>query len=119
MALNIPLNIKKEIEDEIKSENGAIVTQVIIGLLKIKIKNARNLPKSSLLFTYSKPDPYVRILDASGQEIVRTRTISETTEPKWEEVHYVSIHGTGENITFEIMDKNLSVADKPSWYLCF
>ncbi|PKY15242.1 hypothetical protein RhiirB3_520262 [Rhizophagus irregularis] len=114
LALNIPLNIKKEIEDEIKSENGAIVTQVIIGLLKIKIKNARNLPKSSLLFTYSKPDPYVRILDASGQEIVRTRTISETTEPKWEEVHYVSIHGTGENITFEIMDKNLSVADKPS-----
>uniref|UniRef100_U9TJE5 C2 domain-containing protein n=1 Tax=Rhizophagus irregularis (strain DAOM 181602 / DAOM 197198 / MUCL 43194) TaxID=747089 RepID=U9TJE5_RHIID len=105
---------EQEIEDEIKSENGAIVTQVIIGLLKIKIKNARNLPKSSLLFTYSKPDPYVRILDASGQEIVRTRTISETTEPKWEEVHYVSIHGTGENITFEIMDKNLSVADKPS-----
>ncbi|CAB5365167.1 unnamed protein product [Rhizophagus irregularis] len=73
LALNIPLNIKKEIEDE----NGAIVTQVIIGLLKIKVKNARNLPKSSLLFTSSKPDPYVRILDASGQEIVRTRTISE------------------------------------------
>ncbi|CAB4436010.1 unnamed protein product [Rhizophagus irregularis] len=72
LALNIPLNIKKEIEDEIKSENEFLML------------------------------------------LVRTRTISETTEPKWEEVHYISIHGTGENITFEIMDKNLSVADKPS-----
>ncbi|CAB4413736.1 unnamed protein product [Rhizophagus irregularis] len=111
---NIPSDIKRQIEeDEIKNENDAIVTDQVIGLLKIKIKGARNLPKSSSWFTSSKPDPYIKILDASGQEIVRTRTISETIEPKWEEVHYVSIHGTGESITFEIMDENLFVADKP------
>jgi hypothetical protein len=111
---NIPSDIKRKIEeDEIKNESEAILSDQVIGLLKIKIKGARHLPKSSSWFTSSKPDPYIKLLDASGQEIVRTRTISETIEPEWNEVHYVSIHGPGENITFEIMDENLFVADRP------
>ncbi|PKK79235.1 hypothetical protein RhiirC2_705199 [Rhizophagus irregularis] len=65
-------------EQEIEDENGAIVTQVIIGLLKIKVKNARNLPKSSLLFTSSKPDPY--LINLLGTYVFETAKIVKKSE---------------------------------------
>jgi len=113
-AENIPADVRKKIEEaEIMNETGSVLTDQVIGLLKIKVKSAKNLPKSSSWFTSSQPDPYVKILDVSGQEIVRTRTINETINPIWNEVHYVSIHSDKEKITFDILDENLFVSDKP------
>ncbi|RGB38923.1 hypothetical protein C1646_665049 [Rhizophagus diaphanus] len=81
---------EQEIEDEIKSENGAIVTKVIIGLLKIKIK-IPEIFQSQVYGLLQKPDPYVRILDASGQEIVRTLFISTYLTRKTETVESPSL----------------------------
>ncbi|CAG8486360.1 2534_t:CDS:10, partial [Funneliformis caledonium] len=97
-------------DDAAANDDDFIAGDQVIGLLRIRIKSAKDLPNQSWFGT--KPDPYVKILDASSKEIIRTRTNHDTLAPVWEEIHYVSIHGPGEKITFEIMDENLFISDK-------
>ncbi|CAG8823352.1 17391_t:CDS:2, partial [Cetraspora pellucida] len=85
----------------------------VVGIIRICIKSAKDLKKSDFWFTFSNPDPYIRIMNAAGAEIVRTRVCHGTVTPKWDEVHFVSVHGSGEKISFEIFDENLFVSDKP------
>ncbi|CAG8611584.1 1530_t:CDS:2, partial [Cetraspora pellucida] len=85
----------------------------VVGIIRICIKGAKDLKKSDFWFTFSNPDPYVRIMNAAGAEIVRTSVCHGTVTPKWDEIHFVSVHGSGEKISFEIFDENLFVSDKP------
>ncbi|CAG8539279.1 12049_t:CDS:2, partial [Cetraspora pellucida] len=85
----------------------------VVGIIKICVKSAKNLQTSDSWFTISNPDPYVSIMDSAGTEIDRTRVDHGTINPKWEEVHFVSVHGLGEKISFKIFDGNLFVSDKP------
>ncbi|RIB04274.1 C2 domain-containing protein [Gigaspora rosea] len=104
----------REIVEEHDSEEEApIPNDEIIGIIRILIKNAKNLKKSDSWFTFSNPDPYVRIVDSARNEIVRTHVNHGTVNPKWNEVHLISAHGLGENISFEIYDENLFIADSP------
>ncbi|CAG8713061.1 4588_t:CDS:2, partial [Gigaspora rosea] len=84
-----------------------------VGIIRILIKDAKNLKKSDSWLTFSNPDPYIRIVDSAGNEIVRSHVIHGTINPKWNEVHLISAHGLGENISFEIYDEKLFIADQP------
>ncbi|CAG8473033.1 16323_t:CDS:10, partial [Dentiscutata erythropus] len=85
----------------------------VVGIIRICVKNAKNLKKSDSWFTFANPDPYVRIMDAFGNEIVRTKVYHGTINPKWNEVHLISAHGLDEKISVEIYDENLFISEKP------
>ncbi|CAI2201878.1 4706_t:CDS:1, partial [Funneliformis geosporum] len=87
---SVPRSVLSEIESA-ANDDDFIAADQVIGILRIRIKSARDLPKTSWFGT--KPDPFVKILDASSKEIIRTRTNHDTLGPVWEEIHYVSIHG--------------------------
>ncbi|CAG8823504.1 4495_t:CDS:2, partial [Racocetra persica] len=84
----------------------------VVGIIRICVKSAKNLKKKDSRFTFSNPDPYVRIMDASRIEVDRTCVYHGTVNPKWEEVHFASVHSLGEKISFEIFDENLFVSDE-------
>ncbi|CAG8590845.1 8050_t:CDS:2, partial [Racocetra fulgida] len=90
-----------------------IPSDEVVGIIRICVKSAKDLKKSDFWFTFSNPDPYVRIMNAAGAEIVRTRVNHGTVNPKWDEIHFVSVHGSGEKISVEIFDENLFIADRP------
>ncbi|CAG8713610.1 12147_t:CDS:2, partial [Racocetra fulgida] len=84
----------------------------VVRIIRICVKSAKNLKKKDSRFTFSNSDPYVRIMDASRIEVDRTCVHHETVNPKWEEVHFASVHSLGEKISFEIFDENLFVSDE-------
>ncbi|CAG8810959.1 30816_t:CDS:2, partial [Gigaspora margarita] len=94
-------------------EEAPIPNDEVVGIIRILVKDAKNLKKSDSWFIFSNPDPYVRIVDSAGNEIVRTQANHGTINPKWNEVHLISAHGLGENISFEIYDENLFISDQP------
>ncbi|CAG8564968.1 9875_t:CDS:10, partial [Dentiscutata erythropus] len=104
---------KREIVEEHDEEEQPIPNDEVVGIIRICVKDAKNLKKSDSWFTFANPDPYIRIMDAAGNEIVRTKVNHGTINPKWNEVHLLSAHGCGEKISFEIFDENLFIADKP------
>ncbi|CAG8589293.1 862_t:CDS:10, partial [Diversispora eburnea] len=99
-----PLAAEEEDDDIISSEE-------VIGSIKFEIKSAKDLKKSDSWFTYSYPDPYIRILDSTSKEIDRTITLNGTNSPTWNESFLVPIHHIAEKITFEIYDYNVFVSD--------
>ncbi|CAG8742713.1 34749_t:CDS:2, partial [Racocetra persica] len=99
------------VDDE--QQDFMIPSDEIVGIIRICVKSAKDLKKSDFWFSFSNPDPYVRIMNAAGTEIVRTRVNHGTVNPKWDEIHFVSVHGSGEKISFEIFDENLFISDKP------
>ncbi|CAG8779659.1 19414_t:CDS:2, partial [Cetraspora pellucida] len=100
--------------DNYDEQQGFIVpNDEVVGIIRICIKSAKGLKKSDFWFACSNPDPYVRIMNAAGTEIVRTRVCHGTVTPKWDEVHFVSVYRSCEKISFEIFDENLFVSDKP------
>ncbi|CAG8459731.1 8464_t:CDS:2, partial [Scutellospora calospora] len=85
----------------------------VIGIIKIIVKCAKDLRESDSWFNISNPDPYIRIVNAAGNEIARSSVNHGTVNPEWNEIYFVSIHSPGEKISFEIFDENLFIADKP------
>ncbi|CAG8793616.1 19474_t:CDS:2, partial [Racocetra fulgida] len=65
-----------------------IPSDEVVGIIRIGVKSAKDLKKSDFWFTFSNPDPYVRIMNAAGTEIVRTRVNHGTVNPKWDEIHF-------------------------------
>ncbi|CAG8444906.1 4173_t:CDS:10, partial [Scutellospora calospora] len=84
----------------------------VVGIVKIGVKCAKDLRKSDNWFTFSNPDPYIRIFNAAGNEMVRTSVNYRTANPVWNEIYFVAIRGPGEKISFEIFDENRFIADK-------
>ncbi|CAG8453199.1 5634_t:CDS:10 [Paraglomus occultum] len=89
---------KVEEESETKSDS-------IIGIIRLNIRRAKDLSKSSSLFTTT--DPYIRIIDGSGKKVATTVINRSTRNPVWEEVHFVSVYAPNEKINLEIFDSNL------------
>ncbi|CAG8796105.1 20603_t:CDS:2, partial [Gigaspora margarita] len=50
-------------------EEAPIPNDEVVGIIRILVKDAKNLKKSDSWFTFSNPDPYVRIVDSAGNEI--------------------------------------------------
>ncbi|CAG8437102.1 2128_t:CDS:10, partial [Scutellospora calospora] len=100
------------VDEEPQEIEEFVLNDDYVGVIKIVVKCAKDLRKSNSWFTFSNPDPYVRIINAAGNEMVRTSVNYRTVNPVWDEILYIPIHGPGEKISFEIFDENLFVADR-------
>ncbi|RHZ51819.1 hypothetical protein Glove_469g43 [Diversispora epigaea] len=103
--------IRNTVQEPVVVEDDIIASEEVIGIIKFDIKSAKDLKKSDSWFTYSNPDPYVRILDFASKETCRTLSINGTNNPTWNEFFLVPIHCFTEKMTFEINDCNIFVAD--------
>lgn len=87
--------------------SGGYITPV--GVMRIHVKSASELRNFE---TFGKSDPYARVL-LSGITMGRTVTFQNTLEPKWDEVIYVPIHATTEQLTLQVMDAEKLGKDRP------
>lgn len=83
-----------------------------IGVLKLTIKNAKSLRNAE---TFGTSDPYCKVVLISsdvteaGKELTRTKHISNSLNPVWDETHYLLFHNLRDSFKFQIYDSNGSL----------
>lgn len=73
-----------------------------IGILRIWLKNAVDV-KNVEATLGGKSDPYVRVL-GNNKTLARTEVVNNNLNPEWDQIVYVPVHSTRENIMMELMD---------------
>lgn len=73
-----------------------------IGILRIWVKNAVDV-KNVEVALGGKSDPYVRVM-GNNKTLARTEVINNNLSPEWDQIVYVPIHNTRENLMLELMD---------------
>ncbi|RIA91284.1 C2 domain-containing protein [Glomus cerebriforme] len=80
-----------------------------IGVLKLTFKDAKSLRNAE---TFGTSDPYCKVLlqsadiKAVGKELTRTKYISNSLNPVWNETHYLLFNNLNDSIKFQIYDSN-------------
>ncbi|KAK9719096.1 Tricalbin-2, variant 2 [Basidiobolus ranarum] len=77
-------------------------TEAAIGVLKIRIRHARNLKNLEVV---GLSDPYVRLNINNRAELGRTAFKQNTLNPSWDETFYILIHDLNETLALEVFDK--------------
>lgn len=98
---------------DIKGSNGVGGYIKPVGVMRVNIKNARDLRN---LETVGKSDPYVRAL-LSGVQKSRTVTWKNNLNPDFDEVLYIPIHSVREKLTLEVMDEETMGRDRSLGHL--
>ncbi|RKP18791.1 hypothetical protein ROZALSC1DRAFT_29561 [Rozella allomycis CSF55] len=80
-----------------------------IGVLKMTIHQARNLPKVDAM---GSADAYVKI-EINEKEVGRTRIIMDNLNPFWNETLYFLVQNSSEKIKLRVLDYNNLKKDKP------
>ncbi|OKL63539.1 hypothetical protein UA08_01208 [Talaromyces atroroseus] len=75
-----------------------------IGVLAVTLQSAYNLKGSTRLG--NTIDPYCSVSINNRKELARTKTIQDTTEPRWNETVYVIITSFTDALTIGIFDYN-------------
>ncbi|KMU79455.1 C2 domain -containing protein [Coccidioides immitis RMSCC 3703] len=81
-----------------------------IGVVAVTLHGAHNL-KNTDKFSGS-PDPYAVVSINSRTPLAQTKTVHETTNPKWNETHYIIITSFTDSLTMQIYDFNEFRKDK-------
>lgn len=81
-----------------------------VGVVAITIHGAHNL-KNTDKFSGS-PDPYVIVSINSRNELGRTKTVYDTSNPRWNETIYVIITSFTDSLTLQVHDWNEYLKDK-------
>ncbi|KAF7531281.1 hypothetical protein G7054_g9026 [Neopestalotiopsis clavispora] len=81
-----------------------------IGVVAVTLHGAQGL-KNPDNFS-GNPDPYVSLTLNRRSEIARTKTIKDTPNPKWNEVHYVIITSFNDSLDLMVYDYNEIRKDK-------
>ncbi|KAH6657518.1 C2 domain-containing protein [Truncatella angustata] len=81
-----------------------------IGVVAVTLHGAQGL-KNPDNFS-GNPDPYVSLTLNRRTEIARTKTINDTPNPKWNEVHYVIISSFNDSLDMMVYDYNEFRKDK-------
>ena len=77
------------------------------GFLKVHIEQAENLPNTDTSLSLSKKDltdPFVT-LKMGKVELLKTKTIKNDLNPKWDEKQLISVYQELEDITINVRDK--------------
>ncbi|EME83310.1 uncharacterized protein MYCFIDRAFT_203585 [Pseudocercospora fijiensis CIRAD86] len=72
-----------------------------IGVMRFHFQSAKDLKNFE---TLGKSDPYARVM-LSGIQKGRTVTFKNNLNPEWDEVFYVPVHSTREQLVVEVMDE--------------
>ncbi|EED19084.1 membrane bound C2 domain protein (vp115), putative [Talaromyces stipitatus ATCC 10500] len=75
-----------------------------IGVLAVTLHGAANLKGSGRIG--NTVDPYCSISINNRNELARTKTIRDTTEPRWNETHYIIITSFTDSLTVGVFDYN-------------
>ncbi|PGH08685.1 hypothetical protein AJ80_07806 [Polytolypa hystricis UAMH7299] len=81
-----------------------------IGVVAVTLHSAHNL-KNSDKFSGS-PDPYVAVSINGRTTLGKTKTIHDTTDPRWNETIYVIINSFTDSLTMQVFDFNGFLKDK-------
>ncbi|WVF68009.1 hypothetical protein IAT40_002771 [Kwoniella sp. CBS 6097] len=73
-----------------------------IGILRVWLKRAMDV-KNVEAALGGKSDPYVRVM-ANNRVLARTEVQNNNLNPEWDQIVYVPVHSTRENIILELMD---------------
>lgn len=92
-----------------KMLSGSPVDQAI-GVVAITLHGAQGL-KNTDSFA-GTPDPYAVISLNRRQPLAQTKTVKETTNPRWDETHYVIISSFADSLDVEVFDYNDIRKDK-------
>lgn len=82
---------------------GSRVDQAV-GVLAVTIYGAHGL-KNSDNFA-GTVDPYASITLNQRQELARTKTVDNNSNPRWNETHYIIISSFSDSLDIQIFDKN-------------
>ncbi|KAI1868719.1 uncharacterized protein JN550_006294 [Neoarthrinium moseri] len=81
-----------------------------IGVVAVTLHGAQGL-KNPDNFS-GNPDPYVSLTLNKRAEIARTKTVKDTSNPKWNEVHYVILTSFNDSLDLMVYDWNEFRKDK-------
>ncbi|GAV48352.1 hypothetical protein ZYGR_0I06490 [Zygosaccharomyces rouxii] len=81
-----------------------------IGVLKIVIKNAKDIKKGDSFINQSF-NPYVNF-ELSGTSVARTKACKDTLDPVWNEVKYVLLSSFTEPLAITAMNEREKLKDK-------
>ena len=75
-----------------------------VGVLKITITDARGI--KAVKFGGGAPDPYVSIALGAKPAILKTKTIESTSNPSWNETHFILINTLADVLNLGLWDYN-------------
>lgn len=82
------------------------------GVLAVTVYSASNLKATDLFGTL---DPYItfHIANVHNAELARTSAVEDTSNPKWDETHFVLLNNLNDSIYLQVMDRNAGRKDSP------
>ncbi|KAL7422727.1 Tricalbin-2 [Cryptotrichosporon argae] len=75
-----------------------------IGVLKITVNDARGL--KAVKIGGGAPDPYVTVSLGAKPPVAKTRTIESTSNPSWQESHFILINTLADVLNLSLYDYN-------------
>lgn len=75
-----------------------------IGVLKLYVRGARSLKATKI--GGGAPDPYVTIALGSKPSIAKTKTITNSSNPSFQETHFILINSLADILAFSVFDYN-------------
>jgi len=79
----------------------------LIGIVRFHVVDAKDLPKAESWFGGGISDPCVKISNPeSGWEYAETKTIYNTTTPRWDQIFYIPVYDKQEKFKFTVNDCN-------------
>ncbi|KAF9136926.1 hypothetical protein BG015_002947 [Linnemannia schmuckeri] len=79
------------------------------GVARVQILAARGLKNVEI---GSDSDPYVLISGDKGSSRGRTKTIENTLNPEWNEIHYIAVNSVKQILEFETLDYQKRTKDR-------
>lgn len=75
------------------------------GVLAITIYSASNLKSADL---FGSLDPYItfHVGNVHNAELARTTALEDTSNPRWDETHFVLLNSLNESLYLQVMDRN-------------
>ncbi|KAI7907367.1 C2 domain-containing protein [Cokeromyces recurvatus] len=85
--------------------SGANDLETANGVLAVTIYSAQSLKPNDFLGTL---DPYCtfHVNNIKTPELARTSAIENTSNPKWDETHFILLNNLNDNLCFRVMDRN-------------
>ncbi|KAI7867816.1 C2 domain-containing protein [Spinellus fusiger] len=89
---------------------GGVDLDAANGVLGLTLYSANNLKGSDL---FGSLDPYVtfHIGNTMNTELGRTAAFEDTSDPKWDETHFLLINTLSDNLCLQVMDRNVGRKD--------